>query len=189
MKLETVIRPLLKTDSPLFTEAVDLLNRTQGRGIFEHDYLDRLTEDANALVLGAFLESKLVGVGVAQLITNFDYYLQFNSEIANELAAKKVAQFSTLAVSEALQGQGIGQQISAQRLKWVESQNCDVVVGVSWVSGLKHTSDRVFEKMGFKAQKRVDGFYKKWSIKKPFDCPACHVLPCACSAIFYRRDY
>lgn len=175
-------------DKGIFHEAVDLLNRTQGVGLFPSDYLDLLIPLSQAMVLGAFLGNDLVGVGVAQIINSFDYYLPFDENICLELDGKKVGSFSTLAVIESLQGQGIGQRISHERLQWIKEQGCEVVLGISWVSKLSHTSDRVFEKLGFKSIKRQDDFFKESSLKKPFDCPGCRKAPCECAAILYRLD-
>jgi GNAT superfamily N-acetyltransferase len=144
--------------------------------------------DSNNVIVGAFEQYKLIGLGVAQIITNFEWYLPFDPNITMELAQKKVASFSTLAVNEAYQGKGIGQEISRMRLAWVKDHKCEVILGVSWVSGLSHTSDRVFEKMGFKAIKKLDNFFVELSLKNPFDCPGCKNAPCTCAAILYRRD-
>lgn len=139
-------------------------------------------------MLAAFHEQRLVGVSVVELLKNFDYYLPFDPKIAQELEGKIVAQFTTLSILESYQGKGVGQLLSRKRMEWGARQKCDVVVGVSWVSGLAHTSNRTFEKAGFRAVKRLTDFYGKSSLEKPFDCPGCHKIPCVCEAIFYRFD-
>lgn len=189
MKIKPTIRQITSSDSDLFPHVLELLNRTQGRDLFAKNYLDLRTQEKDSYVVGAFFESQLIGIGIVQIITTFDYYIPFDSQISNELSKMKVAQFSSLAIEESFQGKGIGQRLSQERLKWVEGRHCDVIIGVSWVSGLEHTSNRVFEKMGFRAVKRVENFYLKSSLDKPFECPGCRVAPCTCAAIFYRRDY
>ncbi len=186
--MKITLKTLNPSDADLFPEALELLNRTQGRNIFADDYLSNLIDDPNALIVAAFLDQQLVGMGVAQIIADFTFYLPFDENICLELGNKKVASFSTLAIVESLQGKGIGKKISQMRLDWVKKNNCHVVVGVSWASGLKHTSNRVFEKMGFKAGKRIENFFVEISLKKPFDCPGCQAAPCVCPAIFYRLD-
>ncbi len=156
--------------------------------MFAPSFLDERVADEKSLVVAAFVAQRLVGIGVAQLIDRFEYYKPFDPNIERELNAKKIGSFSTLSVEEPFQGQGIGQRISEMRLAWLRSRSCDVIVGVSWVSGLAHTSDRVFQRMGFRAVKRVDGFYVAQSREKPFDCPGCKTLPCACAAVMYRLD-
>lgn len=138
--------------------------------------------------MAAFDKEQLVSLGIAQIINNYDYYLPFDSEINKKLENKTVGSFSTLCALESYQGKGIGQKISHKRLEWLKSKDCTVVVGVSWVSGLAHTSNRVFEKMGFKAIKEVKNFYRQNSIDKPFICPGCAKPPCTCSAILYMRE-
>lgn len=182
------IRPFSQDDHHLFKEGVDLLNRTQGQDLFDPDYLEKLVDTQNARVFAAFDDQRLIGIGVAQIINEYSYYLPFQANIIQELQNKKVGSFSTMAVKETHQGKGIGKLISNARMNWLQEMNCDVVVGVSWVSGLAHTSDRVFENTGFKKVSYVSDFYKQSSIEKPFYCPGCKVQPCACGAVFYKLE-
>lgn len=182
------IRELTTKDEKYFLDGIELLNRTQGRDLFSQDYLHQKTKDPLAKVFAAFDGEKLISVGIAQLIDNYDYYLPFVPDIYEKFKNKKVGSFSTLCSHEDYQGKGIGKQISLKRLEWLKSEKCDVIVGVSWVSGLSHTSDRVFEKVGFSPVKRVDKFYIQQSIEHPFDCPGCKITPCQCSAILYMRE-
>lgn len=186
--MNITIRELTPADEKYFPDGVELLNRTQGRDLFPKNYLHLKTKDPNAKVFAGFDGDKLVSVGIAQLIDNYDYYLPFVPDINEQFKNKKVGSFSTLCSHEDYQGKGIGKKISLKRLDWLKSQKCDVIVGVSWVSGLTHTSDRVFEKVGFSPVKRVDKFYIKQSLEHPFDCPGCKTLPCQCSAILYIQE-
>lgn len=180
------IRALTLKDSSVFAEAVELLNRTQGVGLFPSDYLHGLVGNPDAQVYAAFEDRDLVGLGVAQEIETFEYYLPFDPSICERLAKERVGSFSTMAIKESLQGMGIGKEIGLKRLEWLRARGCTVIVGVSWVSGLRHTSNRVFEKIGFRAVRRVDDFYRASSLEKPFECPGCRAAPCACPAILFE---
>lgn len=182
------VRQLTTADRQFFSEALELLNRTQGRDLFSPTYLDECLADEKCFVLIGLVANQLVSVGVAQIINNYDYYLKFDSNIAQKFKNKIIGSFSTLCVHEDYRGQGIGQKISQHRLAWLKNQKCDSIIGVSWVSGLAHTSDRVFERMGFRAIKKVDNFYVESSTEKPFFCPGCQKSPCICSAIMYQLD-
>ena len=183
-----LIRPLTASDSAHLDFALALLNRTQGEGLFEPDYLTKRLGDPAQYMIGAFDGDRLLGIAVIELITNFDYYLPFDPEIVLKMAHKKVASFSTMSVVEGQQGKGIGRLLSERRLEWARAQNCDCVLGVSWESGLPHTSNRTFEKAGFRAVAQLNDFYVESSKLKPFDCPGCRKRPCRCGAIFYRLD-
>ncbi len=183
-----IFRQLTSSDKAYFSEAVELLNRTQGRDLFPIDYLDLRTHDENSFVVAAIKNESIISVGVAQLIHDFEFYLPFDSSITTELENKKVGSFSTLCVHEDYQGKGIGQKLSQLRLQWLREKKCEVVLGVSWVSLKAHTSDRVFEKLGFRKVRRVEKFFVQWSLKKPFICPTCGNPPCECAAIMYRLE-
>lgn len=185
---EVVVRQIQAQDQKFFSEAVDILNRTQGRGLFPDEYLNERVQKPTSFIVGAFLKEELVGVAIAEVISGFEYYSPFDPSLSAELQNKKVGSFSTMSVVEKLQGRGVGQELSLSRLAWLKSVGCEVVLGVSWVSGKPHTSKRVFEKLGFKQVNKVDHFYYESGLKKPFFCPGCEVQPCVCAAILYRLD-
>ncbi|MCB0347420.1 MAG: GNAT family N-acetyltransferase [Bdellovibrionales bacterium] len=161
------------------------MNRTQGRDLCGPNFLKDLMDREDAFVVGTFDGNRLLGVATAKIIDNYDYYLPFNPHINEDLKGLKVGSFATMSVVESMQGKGIGQKMGHKRLEWLRQQACDVVVGVSWVSGLKHTSNRAFEKLGFRPIKLVEKFYRASSIENPFVCPGCGEPPCDCSAVLY----
>lgn len=181
------IRQLTLVDSSLFEVALELLNETQGRGLFDQDYVESRVKDANSFVLGAFAQNQLIGIAVAQVIEDFNFYIPFHSTLPSKLAGRRVGSFATLCFDEKYRGRGLGQRMSQMRLNWLDEQGCEVVLGVSWVSGLPHTSDRVFQKMGFQKIKRVENFFYQSSLERPFHCPGCGGPPCSCPAELYLR--
>lgn len=183
-----VIDELELDDSLVIAEALRLLNRTQGQGLFSREYLTEKVRSPEALVLVGFIEDRLVSVGCAEIIKNFDYYRPFDASIGDRISGNKVGSLCTLSVHEDHQGQRLGQKMTKQRISWLEGQGCDLIIGVSWVSGLSHTSNRVFEKLGFRAVNEVKRFYREQSLEHPFQCPGCMVQPCECSAILYECE-
>lgn len=183
------IRELDTTNARLLSDSLAMLNRTQGEGLFKESYLTDMNNNPHGLTLCGFLDDKLVSVGCSEIIDDFKYYTSFDSDIVERFQNKKIGSLSTLCVREDLQGKGIGQLLTKKRMQWLQSQKCDLVIGISWVSGLAHTSKRVFEKLDFKAVKEVPDFFKAGALKHPFDCPGCKSHPCACSAILYEYSF
>ena len=81
MKTPATIRQLTMADEKLFPDALELLNRTQGRDLFAPEYMVRKTSSPDVLVLGAFVERELIAIAVAEFIDNFDWYLPFDPTI------------------------------------------------------------------------------------------------------------
>jgi GNAT superfamily N-acetyltransferase len=104
-------RQLSPADIGLAPLTVELLNRTQGQGLYDLSYLERRLGNPECYV---------------------------------------VAAFTTLSVLESRQGQGIGQLLSRRRLEWLAKREFEVVLGVSWVSGLAHIpAQRLYESIGY----------------------------------------
>ena len=175
-------------DSRILGEVLKLLNRTQGQGLFSREYITTRVSSPEALVLVGFIEERLVSAGCAEIVKDFEYYRPFDASIRDRYGGKRVGSLCTLSVHEDHQGHGFGQKMTRQRMNWLEDQGCDLLIGVSWVSGLTHTSSRVFEKLGFRAVKEVEMFYRKGAMEHPFQCPGCRMQPCACSAILYEYE-
>ncbi len=183
------IRRIAAEETAVTDAAWRLLNRAQGDGLFGRDYVARHSDGEQGITVGAWRADVLVGVGCAELLTGLDYYLPFESGITARLAGERVGSLCTLAVEEHCRGQGIGQQLGRARLAWLRERGCTTVLAVSWLSGLAHTSDRVFEKLGFEGGKTVPAFYRADALKHPFDCPGCRQVPCACAARLYEYRF
>lgn len=164
------------------------MERTQGTHVVDDNYFIKAITDPDSYCLFAFDDEKLIGGAVAGLIKEFDFYLPFGIDIVEKMKSSRVGSFSIMGFDENHQGKGLGQQLSKKRLEWVKSKNCNLIVGISWVSGLSHTSDRVFEKMGFRAHNKVEGFFEEWSILRKLQCPVCGNPPCKCAGILYVKE-
>jgi len=184
----TTIRPLHLNDQTLFPEALEILNRLQGRGLFPPHYLADRARDPESFIVAAFDGELLVGAAVAQVLANLDYQRAFGEDVIAELQNRRVGYLATMAVHEEYHRRGLGRRMSEARLEWLSEKNCEVVLGVSWVSGLKGISAPVFEHLGFTAVARREDFYVNGSIARGFVCPACGGPPCRCPAILYRKN-
>ena len=146
----------------LLSECLALIERTQGKGIFEPDYFGRCASgEGNRLLLVALLEGKLAGVATARVLpeNDFGYYLPFGKEAVEQLFQQhRVGSMETASVTESLQGRGFGQELTRHRIRWLSAAGCTAVIGVSWESGLANTSDRVFRKLGFERLSQVKRF-------------------------------
>ena len=61
--------------SPFFPQCLSLVDRTQGKGIFDLNYFERHASETDKLLLLALLEDKLVGLAGARVLPSdgFDY--------------------------------------------------------------------------------------------------------------------
>ena len=180
------IRELFSDSLGTLESALVLMNRTQGEGLFNLQYLNGVIEGKTSVAFGGFIDDGVISVGCAEILSDFDYYLPFEPEISNRLKSHKVGSLCTLCVEERFQGKGIGQKMIKKRLAWLKERECSLVLGVSWLSGLSNTSDRVFIKSGFHKVNQVDRFFEASAIKQPFDCPGCFTQPCKCAAALYE---
>ena len=188
-KEKLIISAQFDIDSKTIDSALNLMNKTQGDGLFKRDYLETKIKSPDAIVYFAFYENKVIAVGCAELINQFNYYESFEKGISKRLEKKKVGSLCTLGVDKQFQGLGIGSLITRMRLDWLKNQNINSILGISWVSGETFTSKDIFEKFHFKKINKIENFFYESSIQNPFYCPGCRVNPCVCSAILFELSF
>lgn len=180
---------LKEVNDELLRSCLRIQEETQGVNVTSYEYLKDLVVSEHGLLLLAFDGEKLVGGAGAKVVTgNFGYYDAFQPGLEVELLSSKVGSLSIMGISPEYQGKGIGQRMLEQRMTWLtDVKGCEILVGISWVSGLGHTSNRVFEKKGFKAIGQIDDFFKASSVEQNLICPVCGDPPCLCPGILYLK--
>lgn len=184
------VRTATEADSFCFSDALDLLNRTQGVGLFKLDYIQSRLNSQNSIFVAAFYGNELVGAASTRVYDPKEgaEYMLFGDESRRFLEGGKCGWMETSSVREDLQGFGIGKALIEYRLAWLKKQNCARAVGVSWVSGLKHTSEHAFRATGFEQIDEVLGFYRASSVRLGFLCPVCGEPPCECAARLFAKE-
>lgn len=183
------IREITSADKNLLNECLQLMWDTQGINVCTFDNLSYASTSSDSLLLMVFENQKLVGGAVAKVLnSDFEYYAPFDPKVVELLQKARVGSLSMMGIHPEHQGKGLGQKLSLKRMEWLNRQGCDLLVGISWVSGLAHTSNRVFEKMGFKAVNTIPNFFAESSIAMNLICPVCGDPPCLCAATMYLKD-
>jgi GNAT superfamily N-acetyltransferase len=182
------ILELKEADNLSLQECLKIQEATQGINVTSLNYLQDLVVSPNGILFLAYDDDRIIGGAGAKILTSgFDYYQGFQSGISTELSRSKVGSLSIVGILPSYQGKGLAQQMLQKRMDWLVSQGCDVLLGISWVSGQSHTSHRVFEKRGFKAISQIDDFFKDSSLKQNLICPVCGTPPCLCPGILYLK--
>ncbi|MEO7678171.1 MAG: GNAT family N-acetyltransferase, partial [Verrucomicrobiota bacterium] len=147
--------------------------------------------DPDQLLVLALLDGEIIGVASARRLPpdGSAFYAPFGNEAVELFRQHRVGSLNCASVQETWQGRGIGSELGRRRMAWLEETGCDALVGISWESGLAHTSDRVFLRLGFKPISRVTDFYVGMSLERKFICPVCGPPPCRCAAtLFVKRS-
>jgi GNAT superfamily N-acetyltransferase len=191
-KLVAVTKPpaLAIAIAPLvgdFELASRVLDDALGQGSFSPSKVEKLARDPDHHLLGARLQGELVAVASACLVSESGhaFYQRFGSG-AQALTGRRVGSLHASAVLPALRGKGVGSALMRARLALLQQRGCDYVVGISWLSGLAHTSEPVFVKHGFTCLGHSGELFTMLSSEQGFGCPVCG-HPYRCSAALYGR--
>jgi GNAT superfamily N-acetyltransferase len=171
-----------------FELANALVAEALGAGWYTVQKLEAMAAAPNARLFGARDEaSTLLGVANAIRLGAEDhaFYRVFGGA-ADVLEGKQVGSLSLSAVVPEMRGRGLGSALMRARLDWLREQGCNYAVGISWKSGLAHTSQTVFDRHDFTVLATSDSFFEAESQKYGHGCPVCG-SPCRCRALFYGR--
>jgi GNAT superfamily N-acetyltransferase len=175
--------------SPLrdsFAEAKQLLDQAIGVGWFTTEKLQTMSQAANGQLLCARDDEDAL-LGVASVIAldaqQVGFYRVFG-DAAQILDGKRVGALSLSALIPSMRGKGLGSAMMRARLTWLRERDCNYAVGISWLSGLTHTSKGVFERYGFEVLAVSHTFFEAESREHGYGCPACG-FPCRCTGLLY----
>lgn len=182
------IREMKEINEADLKECLRIQWETQGENITQYEWLSKMVTSNEAMLLVAYDQNKVIGCAGAKMHSSgFEFYLPFGEAYVKEMENSKVGSLSIMGIDPAYQNQGIGQKMARMREEWLLKNGCNLLVGISWVSRLKHTSNRVFEKLGFKNEGTVDNFFEAMSFSMNLICPVCGNPPCRCPGILYIK--
>src|SRR6516225_7725857 len=134
------VMQLFREQGERLADALRLLCDTLGKGAYTQADLEALVRSPESLVLGATRvphAGPLVAVAVAQRLSpdGLSYYDRFGRAACAILDRHTVGSLAALAVQPNLRGQGIGQRLTEEVIRWLRQMGCDLIVAISWVSG------------------------------------------------------
>lgn len=180
-----VVRP---SDTRRLAAAQVILNRHLGEHLYSHQKLEAIAADDEAL-LAAWDEASVLGAAVARLLHADDagYYADFGAAATDLFSQYRIGSLEALAVEESMRHRGIGRWLTLEQMSWMARRGCDVAVAISWRSGGKGTSARMYRDLGFTTTAPVPDFYLAESAGAGWTCPVC-LGPCRCAAAFCWRQ-
>lgn len=129
---------------------------------------------------------RLAGFGIAT-IGGPDYIEDYVGVAVDVEPWSTTGVLHILVVASDYEGQGVGSQLVAHRLRWLDSvANAEGAIGVSWHRENYRDSRPLFEKFGFSAVATVDEYYAR--LDGPCPCVDCE-SSCRCDATIYRRAF
>lgn len=184
------ISEIKRMNSEQFTEALALLENTFGTEyILEEDLKFFLRAPGFNKI--AIQDNKVIGIILYRIMQeeNFEEIFTFNKILKKNgvedfnINEEDSACVDTFAVHADYRGNGIGKLLLKIAMQDLEQYNLDNIITIAWKHRGPITSDRLFNKAGFKSLAEIKGFWTVESIEKNYECPVCGT-PCVCTANF-----
>lgn len=174
-----------------FEAAATLMNDALGRGSFTAEKVAALAAEPHGQLVGArAADGNLLGVAHARELPREGaaFYRVFGDDIVHMLEQRRLGSLFASAVVPEARGQGIGSQLARARLTWLRERGCNYAIGISWQSGLPHTSRPVFERLGFRMLSESNTFFSDTqNQQQSTGCMICGAS-CSCPALLYGRE-
>ena len=138
----------------------------------------------------ALVDDQLVGVCTWGIKSGNEMpkYEVFGKAATDCIRDKKVAFILNLAVKSEFRRNGLGKKLSLAHYGWLKKQNCDVIVGSSWVHGTEDNSQHLFLKNGFKILGESKDYYRI-QMQHGGTCSICKTPNCNCNSILFGIDF
>ncbi len=185
------IRDITTSDDLLLKQASTIYDISLGQGYISPEDLMRYVSNPDSFILlGAVINQTLIGVMLAYPLdqeTSRKYTYTFQEHnLPIPLSDFKIGLIKSVSVRPEYRHRGIGTQLTIESMVRLKSMPCDFFLAVSWVSNKPDSSQKMFEKLGFKNILSINDYWTQESIKEGYLCPNCG-NPCHCTAIFYFR--
>ncbi len=169
-------------------QAVALLDRSLGEGVYTADGLVRMDAYERAEGVGAWRGDELLGVCITQALVpdDNDYYDTFGQKAHDLLEGKVVGSLEGIAVTDGHRGQGLGTALTERSLEWSRSLDCDMSVAIAWL-GSPAPAWPIFERLGFDTLGESTTVYTDDSTENGWSCPVCG-NPCHCTGRLYVKS-
>jgi GNAT superfamily N-acetyltransferase len=176
-----------RIDETTFDAALKLLVAGLGEGSYTASGLGRVVDDPESYAIVGKDGEDLVAVAIAQPVTSLEYYTPFGEAAVAHLSGRNAGNLSALSVLESRRGQGIGQQMTRERLTWMKNSGHDLAVAIAWLSGARHQSRPMFERLGFMCLAEAKEFYLRDSLAHGLRCVYCGG-PCRCAGALFVKE-
>lgn len=187
----TRINDIKASDNQLLKQASEIYDISLGQNYIPSEDLSKYASDPKRFILiGAIINQTLLGVMLAypldkKTAEEYTHALQQHN-IPTTLPENAVGLIKSLAVRPEYRHRGIGTKLTIESIVRLKEMSCDFFLAVSWVSNKPDSSQKMFEKLGFKNILSVPDYWTQDSIKEGYQCPNCG-NPCHCTANFYFR--
>ncbi|MDO8460937.1 MAG: N-acetyltransferase [bacterium] len=185
----TRISDIKALDKLLLKQASEIYDISLGQKYIPFQDLLRYAANPDLFVLlGTTIDQTLLGIMLAYPLENetvneyTHVFKEYNLPIL--FSDFKVGLIKSVAVRPAYRHQGIGTKLTIESMIRLKEMSCDSFLAVSWVSNRPDSSQKMFEKLGFKNILSIPDYWTEDSIKEGYLCPNCG-NPCHCTAIFY----
>jgi len=174
-------------DPERIAQAVALLDRSLGEGVYDEEGLIRMDAYDRAEGMAAWVGGELAGVSVTQALVpeDNDYYDTFGSAAHDRLVGQTLGSLEGLAVAETHRRHGIASALTKRSLEWSKSMGCDLAVAIAWL-GSPSPSWQLFEQLGFASLGESATVYTDDSTENGWSCPVCG-NPCHCRGRLYVK--
>lgn len=189
MYSEVSIDPQIIIQKPTFEDIpqmIKIMESTFGQ-YSKHEEMCRMwiSSDLHSIYI-ARKENQIIGLCTWAIKSNTDFssYECFGSEAIAFMQNKKIVTILNLVVFPQYRRGKIGHRLAISHLPWLQKQNCEIVVGSSWVNGTSDHSQHLYIKAGFKKLGESNQFFRLQT-QNQVVCTTCKTTDCKCNYFLF----
>lgn len=172
-------------------EVASISEKEMGKNFINEEYLNFFLDNPNAQGIVALVNDEVVGFSFFQWCVKDELskYIFVDQGWLKEIFKNVdlIGYRNLTAVKKEFQGRGIGSKLVDNSIEELKKR-AEVIANVVWKAPGSKNLGKALERHGLKRVKTIRGYWREDSLKRKYECAACGLPPCRCTAEIYISE-
>lgn len=171
-----------------FDQIIEISDKVFGKYYLSHKALKRYASNSNSKIIVLEKNERILGFSIVQIIS----HKQLEEVIFEEVPLSvnnftKIGYRKMTAIHPDFRSAGMGQKLFELGQNWLEENQVEVVLTVSWINSKTLKYRKFLEFHDFKPLKKLKAYWRQESLERNYQCASCGAPPCHCNGILYAK--
>ena len=171
-----------------FEQIIEISDKVFGKDYLTHKALKSYASNSSSKIIVLEKNERILGFWIVQIIS----HNQLQEVIFEEVPLSindftKIGYRKMTAIHPDFRSAGIGQKLFELGQSWLEENQAQVVLTVSWINSKTLKYRNFLESHNFTPLKKLKAYWQQESLERNYQCASCGEPPCHCNGMLYAK--